>query len=57
MQVINGPYGPYISAHGTNVRLPRGTKPETLTFEAIQALIQKSKEAPAKPRRTRTKKS
>ena len=57
VQVINGPYGPYISAHGTNVRLPRGTKPETLTFEAIQALIQKSKEAPDKPRRTRTKKS
>ena len=56
-QIINGPYGPYISAHGTNVRLPRGTKPESLTYEAVQALVQKAKETPAKPRRSRAKKS
>ncbi|MBR4778362.1 MAG: DNA topoisomerase I, partial [Bacteroidaceae bacterium] len=56
-QIINGPYGPYIAAHGTNVRLPRGTKPESLTYEAVQALVQKAKETPAKPRRTRAKKS
>ena len=56
-QIINGPYGPYIAAHGTNVRLPRGTKPESLTYEAVQALVQKAKETPAKPRRARAKKS
>ena len=56
IQVLNGPYGPYISAHGTNVRLPRGTKPETLTFEAVQTLVEKAKDMPSKPHRGRTKK-
>jgi DNA topoisomerase-1 len=54
VQILNGPYGPYISAHGTNVRLPRGTKPEALTFEDVQALVKKAKDAPAKPRRKKS---
>ena len=56
IQILNGPYGPYISAHGTNVRLPRGTKPETLTFEAVLTLLEKAKDAPSKPHRGRAKK-
>ena len=54
VQVLNGPFGAYITAHGANIRLPRSTKPETLTFEAVQALIRKSKDNPARPRRKKS---
>jgi len=56
VQVLNGPYGPYVASHGTNVRLPRSLKIETLTYAEVQALLQKAKDAPAKSRRSRTKK-
>ena len=51
LQVLNGRYGPYISSHGTNYRLPKGVNPEELTFEACQDIIAKAAEAPAKPKR------
>jgi len=56
VQILNGPYGAYISSHGANTRLPRGTKADELTFAEVQALIEKAAEAPAKPRRPRAKK-
>ena len=51
VQVLNGPYGPYITFHGTNVRLPRGTNPEALTFEAVQALVHKSQDNPRRKKK------
>ena len=51
LQVLNGRYGPYISSHGTNYRLPKGVNPEELTFEACQDIIAKAAEAPSKPKR------
>lgn len=33
IQVLNGQYGPYIKAGKRNVKIPKGTDPETLTLE------------------------
>jgi DNA topoisomerase-1 len=39
IQVFNGPYGPYLKSGKTNVSLPEGTTPETVTLEQAIALI------------------
>jgi len=41
--VKNGRYGPYIASKGKNYRIPKGTKPEELTYEACQKIIASSK--------------
>jgi DNA topoisomerase I, bacterial len=40
IQVLSGPYGPYIKCGKVNVSLPEGTTPETVTLEQALALIQ-----------------
>lgn len=54
MQILNGRYGPYISCAGTNYRLPKGAKPEELTYEACKEIIAKASESSSteKPRRS-----
>ena len=39
IQVINGRYGPYIKAAGSNYRIPKGTDASSLTEEACKAII------------------
>ena len=39
IQVINGRYGPYIKAGGSNYRIPKGTKPEALTEEFCRRIV------------------
>jgi DNA topoisomerase-1 len=39
IQIFNGPYGPYLKSGKTNVSLPEGTTPETITLEQAVALI------------------
>ena len=43
IQVINGRYGPYIKAAGSNYRIPKGTDAATLTEEACKAIIAEAK--------------
>lgn len=48
IQVLNGRYGPYITDGEKNAKIPKDVKPEDLTVEQCQKLIE---EAPAKRRR------
>ncbi len=43
LQVKSGRYGPYIAFKGKNYRIPKGTKPETLTLEECRKIIASSK--------------
>ena len=42
MLIKSGIYGPYISYNGKNYRLPRGSKPETLTYVDCQRIVAKA---------------
>ncbi len=46
LQVLNGRYGPYIAFDGGNYKIPKGTAPESLSYDDCMKII---KEAPAKP--------
>jgi DNA topoisomerase-1 len=49
LKILNGPYGPYVTDGKKNARVPKDTKPKTITEAAAQKLLE---EAPAKrPRR------
>ena len=43
MLIKSGIYGPYISYNGKNYRLPRGSKPENLTYVECQRIVAKTK--------------
>ena len=43
IQVLDGRYGPYIKANGSNYKIPRGTDASTLTEEACKDIIENSK--------------
>jgi DNA topoisomerase-1 len=43
MLIKSGIYGPYISYNGKNYRLPRGSKPETITYVECQRIVSKTK--------------
>ena len=48
MRLLSGRYGPYVSDGKVNASLPRGTNPETLTFEeALSLLAEKAARGPA----------
>jgi DNA topoisomerase-1 len=51
VQVLNGRWGPYIRIHGKNVKIPKGTEPQSLTLEDCEELAKNSKSKPAKGRR------
>jgi len=56
IQVLNGRFGPYISYKKKNYKLPKTVKePQTLTYEDVRKIIDDADAAPAKPRRTATK--
>ncbi len=38
MQVLNGRFGPYIKAGKKNVKIPKGTEPQSLTYAECRAL-------------------
>lgn len=50
IRVLNGRYGPYIKAGRDNVKIPKDTEPESLTFEQITELVEAHR---AKPKRGR----
>ncbi len=48
INIMNGPYGPYIKSGKTNVSLPEGTKPEDMTLPQAIALLAEKGDAPTK---------
>lgn len=57
INIMNGPYGPYIKAGKTNVSLPEGTKPEDMTLEQAVALLAEKGDAPTKKKGGRSGRS
>lgn len=58
VSVKNGRYGPYVTDGTTNVTVPRGTDPESLTEEAAyEMLAVKRAKGPAKKRKAPAKKT
>lgn len=56
VKVKDGRWGPYITDGETNVTVPRGTDPATLTFErAVELIAEKRAKGPAKKRTTARK--
>ena len=55
VEILNGRYGPYIAMAGKNYKIPAGTDPTTLDFEACMTIIEKAAEKPASPRRRKSK--
>jgi len=46
--ILNGRYGPYISYNKANYKIPKGTVPAELSFEAAMKIIKDTPEKPAK---------
>ena len=48
MRVLNGRFGPYITYKKNNYKIPKGTEPSSLTYEACLAIMEDPKNAPKK---------
>ena len=57
MEILNGPYGVYISYKKKNYKIPKGTEAEALTEEECMKIIEEAANAPKKPRRVTRKKA
>ena len=52
MQILNGPYGPYISYNKTNYKIPRTVEsPADLTIDQCREIIKEQDTKPKKPSR------
>ncbi len=57
LQILNGPYGPYISCRKSNYKIPRTvTSPEALTLDECRKIMEEQNAAPKKSARKYTKK-
>jgi len=54
VRVLNGRYGPYIKAGKLNAKIPKEEKPEELTWERVQELIEEAKNRPKRGRRKKS---
>ena len=54
VRVLNGRYGPYIKAGKTNAKIPKDEKPEDLTWDRVQELIEEAKNRPKRGRRKKS---
>ena len=52
--MLNGRYGPYIKAGKLNAKIPKEEKPEDLTWERVQELIEEAKNRPTRGRRKKS---
>ena len=50
VQILNGRWGPYIAYKGRNLKIPKGTEPASLTFDAIVELAANTPESTGKGR-------
>lgn len=57
IQVMNGPYGPYLKSGKTNVSLPEGVTPDTVTLDQAVALINDKAGVPTKSAKKAAKKA
>ncbi|HHM01396.1 MAG TPA: type I DNA topoisomerase [Caldithrix abyssi] len=51
VQILRGPYGPYITNGKKNARIPKGTEPESISHEQALEMIEKAPEKKARGRR------
>ena len=54
IRVLNGRYGPYIKAGRVNATIPKDEKPEDVTWERAQELIEEAKKRPKRGRRKKS---
>lgn len=47
LQILNGRYGPYISYKKSNYKIPKGTAPESLDFDAAMKIVNETETKPA----------
>jgi DNA topoisomerase-1 len=55
VEVLDGPYGPYVTNGELNASLPEGTTPEKMTLEAAVKHLAENGKAPKRKRRSRAK--
>jgi DNA topoisomerase-1 len=48
LQILNGRYGPYIAYKKSNFKIPKGTAPESLDFEASMKIVNSTEKKAAK---------
>ncbi|SBW05859.1 type I DNA topoisomerase [uncultured Dysgonomonas sp.] len=48
LQILNGRYGPYIAYKKSNFKIPKGTAPESLDFEASMKIVNSTEEKATK---------
>lgn len=51
LRVLAGRYGPYVTDGTTNASIPKGTNPESVTFEQATSLLEARRDAVPSPRR------
>ena len=51
VQILRGPYGPYITNGKKNARIPKGTEPESITHDQALEMIEKAPEKKARGKR------
>jgi DNA topoisomerase-1 len=51
LRVLAGRYGPYVTDGTTNASIPKGSNPDTLTFEQAMELLEARRNAAPSPRR------
>ncbi|MDX5448623.1 MAG: type I DNA topoisomerase [Bacteroidota bacterium] len=56
IEVLRGPYGPYLRQGKSNFKIPKGTDPETITLEEAQEIIKNAPPKGARKARRTTKK-
>lgn len=56
LQILNGRYGPYIAYKKTNYKIPKGTAPESLDYEASMKIINETDSKPEKKTKKTKKK-
>lgn len=57
IQVLQGRWGPFIKQEKENYRIPKGVEAETLTLDAIRAIIKKEAKPAAKAKTTKAAKT
>lgn len=56
LQILNGRYGPYIAYQKTNYKIPKGTVPADLDFDAAMKIVKATGEKPATKTKAKSKK-
>ena len=56
LQLLNGRYGPYIAYKKNNYKIPKGTSPDSIDFEAAMKIVNETDSKPATKSKGRAKK-